>query len=174
MKKNYPYISIGYTFIIFTISFLMGDWIHGLVSGLMLAFMIFFRRVLHKYVYIFIPVTATLYFLGSLGLYYYWYYFDKPVHLVSSFTATFCIANLAVNLLRIKASREVFISVVFIVGLMIGIGWEIFEVVVGYFVEHDLIRGAVDTITDVKFDAIGAIIAAVYAYFTFKPKIRKP
>lgn len=171
MKKALPNISIGYIFVIFVASFLMGDWIHGMVSGLMLVFMYVFRKILHPYLYIFIPITVTLYFLGSLGMYNHWYFFDKPVHLVTSFTVTFCVANLILNYFKHKLSRFTFISIVFIIGIAIGVGWEVFEYLASFFIEHNLIRGWFDTITDVIFDAFGALIGSVYAYSVLKPKV---
>ena len=91
------------------------------------------------------------YIAGTFYLYWTTSWFDMPVHLLAG-TA---LSVIVIWLLKFDKSLNAFVKV-FILVVVIGISWEIFEYMIGQ--TFALEGHALDTVTDLLMDAIGATL----------------
>ncbi len=114
-------------------------------------------------------VYASL-FLGELGFYERFWWWDMVLHTGSGFAIGF-LGFLILLLLHLKGKFSVspylFAFFTFSFALSLGALWEIFEFAIDVFFDTNMQRretGVVDTMNDLILDAIGALIASVFAY----------
>lgn len=108
-----------------------------------------------KLAVIFFLITGTASFIGSIGAYNSFYYYDKVVHVAAGFASTYFVINLIPKKWSIQKHLPLWVLVL-TVGLIIGIAWEFFEWASKFVTHHNLQRGTVDTLTDIIADLIGA------------------
>ena len=85
-------------------------------------------------------------------------WFDEAVHAGTSFTIMAAVGWLLLGRSRLSASgqKSRFILAVGAIGIALGIGWELFEWLIG------IIGDTRDTIVDLVMDTIGALLAALF------------
>lgn len=108
-----------------------------------------------KLAVIFFLITGIASFLGSIGAYNSFYYYDKVVHVAAGFASTYFAINLIPKKWAIRKYLPLW-TLVLAVGLIIGIAWEFFEWASKFVTHHNLQRGTVDTLTDLLADVVGA------------------
>ena len=84
--------------------------------------------------------------------------FDEAVHAATSFTVMAAAGWLMLGRTRLTATGERgrFVLAVTGLGLLLGLGWELFEWIIG------IIGSRHDTIVDLAMDGIGAVAAALF------------
>jgi uncharacterized membrane protein YjjP (DUF1212 family) len=100
------------------------------------------------------------------GLYLYWtvWWFDIIMH----FSAGFCVAMAAVLVWQyfldknISLRKSVFVS--FLVVLIVGLSWEVFETYFDIAMISDGYSYVTDTISDLILDISGGILGAIYSH----------
>ncbi len=103
---------------------------------------------------------------GSLFLYNKIGWYDKAVHLYTTFAVMLLLALLLYGRSLTGSRRHVFLFVltVMLIGLGIGGLWEIGEYVYDHLIaQKSTIKAKTDTITDLAMDTVGALIAGVVA-----------
>jgi hypothetical protein len=111
-------------------------------------------------------LTAVLYWFG-LERFFFWYYpwFDTPLHLVGGLTIGLWGASLA---WRRGYSRYRAFIFILLLALAIGLTWELFEYVYGLTAEEGNYWS--DTLGDLGNDVIGALVPWVLYSIIFRPK----
>ena len=69
---------------------------------------------------------------------------------------------------RLKTGTGLIILFTFSFSLAMGAVWEIFEFSMDYFFGYDMMKGLVNTATDLILDAFGALVAAIFGGFYIK------
>lgn len=123
-------------------------------------------------------VYATL-FLGEVGDFYYrFWWWDLLLH--SGTGLAFGLIGLTILLVFLRRKRvngsPIFLAFFsFSFALAIGALWEIVEFLLDFFLGLNTQKsGLMDTMTDLIIDTLGALIAAVIAYFYILPDYRAP
>jgi len=113
-----------------------------------------------------IAISLYLHIAGEIRGFYmlYYPYYDKVAHFVSGMTVS-VLAFVAVLLLdrlsRLNLSRWMIVGFIVIAAMAMGAFWEIYEWVFDTFLGTELQYGLDDTMLDMIFVLIGAIIVAV-------------
>lgn len=121
-----------------------------------------FTKPLLKEIFWLSVLIASLHYI-ALTLYLYWTvsWFDIGMHLLGGFIlgliAVFIISNFLNT--EIKSNKKVAVLLVLSFVMVIGLGWELWELFVGLtnVIEHKL-----DTVIDVIMDFIGGYFAFLY------------
>ena len=113
-----------------------------------------------------IAISLYLHIAGEIRGFYmlYYPYYDKVAHFVSGMTVS-VLAFVAVLLLdrfsRLNLSRWMIVGFIVIAAMATGAFWEIYEWVFDTFLGTDLQHGLDDTMLDMIFVLIGAVIVAI-------------
>ncbi|MGH7249489.1 MAG: hypothetical protein ACREGC_00790 [Minisyncoccia bacterium] len=103
---------------------------------------------------------------------FYWYtsiwYFDMIMH----FLGGFWVGLLALYLFYSKKPTLKIITTTLLLVLFIGIGWEVYEVVVDGLISHNAFN-TLDTMSDIFFDLSGGTFSLLYFFYISKSKITK-
>ncbi len=113
----------------------------------------FFKHIAYLIVFIFI--------LNFLAGKFYWYYdiwwFDMPMHFLSAFW----VGLASLYFLPIKDQNFNSILKILLIILIIGVGWEIFEIIFNNILAK-VSFDTLDTVSDVCFDVAGGATAILY------------
>ena len=92
---------------------------------------------------------------------FYWYssiwYFDMPMH----FLGGVWLGLSAIYLFPLKDYSLKSIFKIFFIVLLVGVGWELFEILVNKFTIQDPFN-SLDTLSDICFDLAGGLFAILY------------
>ena len=116
--------------------------------------------------FIFLILVGVLNFIAiTLHLYWTLHYFDSLVHFTAGVSVGF--ASLwFVSLFFVKnnapLNRNYILTVAFVGALIVGIVWEVFELVFGVTTLADGIHYITDTSSDLLMDVLGGLVAAFY------------
>ncbi len=101
-----------------------------------------------------------IFIVNFLAMKFYWYsslwWFDMPMH----FLGGFFLGMLGIYILSLKDFNFSEFLKIFLFVLVIGIGWEVFEVLVNQ-ISHNPFY-ILDTISDIFFDVSGGLSAILY------------
>ena len=99
---------------------------------------------------------------------FYWYssiwYFDMAMH----FLGGFWLGLASLYLFPLKDTSFKSILKIFLLVLLVGVGWEIFEVIVDRVITGNLFN-TLDTISDICFDLAGGLSAILYFIKKIRP-----
>lgn len=115
-----------------------------------------------------------LFLLNYFAVKFYWYYsiwyFDMPMHFLGGFSTGLVVIWLLsfFNSSFILTSKLIF-KIIFGV-LLIGILWEVFEILVNNITVQNSFN-ILDTTSDIFFDLAGGLFAIFYFFFYFLKKI---
>ena len=108
-----------------------------------------------------ILIIFLIFLLSYLAMEFYWYssiwYLDMPMHFLGGFWLGLIVIYLF--FLKDDVFKSIF-KILFFVS-SIGIGWEIFEIVVNNYVTQNYFN-YLDTISDIFFDLSGGLFAILY------------
>ncbi|PIP69199.1 hypothetical protein CO033_01090 [Candidatus Nomurabacteria bacterium CG_4_9_14_0_2_um_filter_32_10] len=108
-----------------------------------------------------ILIIFLIFLLNYLAMEFYWYssiwYLDMPMHFLGGFWLGLIVIYLF--FLKDDVFKSIF-KILFFVS-SIGIGWEIFEIVVNNYVTQNYFN-YLDTISDIFFDLSGGLFAILY------------
>ncbi len=94
---------------------------------------------------------------------FYWYssiwYLDMPMH----FLGGFWLGLAAIYLFLFGNQSFKSILGIFLIILIVGVGWEMFEILVDKFITYDL-SNSLDTVSDILFDLAGGLSAVFYFF----------
>ena len=99
------------------------------------------------------------------------YWFDKFVHFLSGFVASFAAIYL---LVKFKKEKNIIFSVIFIISfaVMIASLWEVFEYLASYYFDVDpqkvVATGVTDTMGDIIVTLLASILTSLSYYFEYK------
>ncbi len=106
-----------------------------------------------------LSVVVVLAIAQGFAVYYHWYFFypwlDIPMHIIGGFWLMIAIPYFFPS--TFTALRH--ILPLFVLAMLIGVGWELFEFSLDKLVAFT-IHDMVDTLDDLKNDALGALLAA--------------
>jgi hypothetical protein len=137
-------------------------------------FDIIYKMIKHLKNRIFLPellffalLTAVLHYISLVNhLYFTVYWFDIPMHFLGGLTMGFLAlfifftSGYVPPLSRIKDNRCAVFVVVVSFTLVIGLGWELWEIFVGF---SDVMKDQGDTMLDLVMDFFGALAAFYYS-----------
>ncbi len=102
-----------------------------------------------------------IFILNYLAMRFYWYssiwYFDMPMH----FLGGVWLGLSAIYLFPLKDYSLKSIFKIFFIVLLVGVGWELFEILVNKFTIQDPFN-SLDTLSDICFDLAGGLFAILY------------
>lgn len=108
-----------------------------------------------------ISLIFFIFLLNYLAMEFYWYssiwYLDMPMH----FLGGFWLGLIAIFLFSLRDDILKSIFKILFVVLFLGIGWEVFEIVVNNYITQNYFN-YVDTISDISFDLAGGLFAVLY------------
>lgn len=109
-----------------------------------------------------ISLVFFIFLLNYLAMTFYWYssvwYLDMLMH----FLGGFWVALASIYLFPPKNSSLESILKIFFVVLMVGVGWEMFEILVDWFITGNSFN-FLDTASDLFFDLSGGLCAVLYS-----------
>jgi uncharacterized BrkB/YihY/UPF0761 family membrane protein len=112
-------------------------------------------------------LVAVLHMI-ALKFYLYWVidWFDIPMHFLGSLLIGLIVISFLFRVIirGENFNKKLFISAVFLGVMVVGLGWELFEL---FFGMTDLIKDRADTIMDLIMDAIGSAFSILYYYFKY-------
>jgi hypothetical protein len=104
-----------------------------------------------------------IFLINYLAQEFYWYssiwYFDMPMH----FLGGFWLGLVSLYLFPSEDRSWKYIFKVFFTVLLIGIGWEIFEILIDKFITFNNFN-SLDTLSDLFFDLAGGLSAVFYFF----------
>ena len=117
-------------------------------------------RTLHRFIYVFV------YFLNVFAFMFDFYrieWFDNIAHTLTPFALVIFIGPFLFREILNKQSISFFtkLTVLTSLGVVIGVFWEVWEYYANFAVFEQLAPTLPDTITDLIFDTIGSVLAAV-------------
>jgi hypothetical protein len=102
-----------------------------------------------------------IFLLNYLAMEFHWYssmwYFDMIMH----FLGGFWLGLLSIYLFLLEDSSFKSILKIFFIVLLVGIGWEIFEILINQLMVQDPFN-TLDTMSDIFFDLAGGLFAIFY------------
>lgn len=106
-------------------------------------------------------LVFSIFVLNYLAMEFHWYssiwYFDMSMH----FLGGLWLGLISIYLFSLENTSFHSILKIFFMVLFIGIGWEIFEILIDKFITQNSFNFA-DTISDLFFDFVGGFFALVY------------
>ncbi|MFA7193777.1 MAG: hypothetical protein WC087_02585 [Candidatus Paceibacterota bacterium] len=121
-----------------------------------------FKKPLIKEIFWFSTLIAVLHYL-ALKLYFYWTisWFDILMHLLGGYLIGLIALYLLLNFLdkEIISNRRISLILVLSFVLIVGLGWELWELFVNL---TDIIEDRLDTAIDIVMDSIGGYFAFLY------------
>jgi VanZ family protein len=106
-------------------------------------------------------LVFSIFVLNYLAMEFHWYssvwYFDMSMH----FLGGLWLGLISIYLFSLENTSFHSILKIFFMVLFIGIGWEIFEILIDKFITQNSFNFA-DTISDLFFDFIGGFFALLY------------
>ncbi len=122
-----------------------------------------FTKPLIKEIF-FLSIIVAFFHYTALTLYLYWTvsWFDILMHLMGGFLMGLIVVSIFIQFLKpeiLKHKRAVVILVLSSV-LVIGLGWELWELFLGF---TDVVSDKLDTIIDIVMDFIGGYFALLYS-----------
>ena len=139
------------------------DFIHVAITTVLIVIILWSRRRLPSQFFYIFPLTASLFIAGAvLDWYNTFRSYDNLVHAVSGFTGSYFFGWILSQRYKKLKRKQLFLRVAG-VGIIIGVIWEIFEYSVITFLPHDFVLGAYDTVTDLMYDTLGALVAGYFA-----------
>ncbi len=106
-----------------------------------------------------------IFLLNYLATKFYWYssvwYLDMLMHFLGGFWLGLVSIYLFPSLFKVNPLRSI-LKIFFIV-LFIGIGWEIFEILIDKFITQNSFN-LLDTASDIFFDVAGGLVAVFYFF----------
>ncbi len=101
-----------------------------------------------------------IFLLNYLAMEFFWYssiwYFDMPMH----FLGGIWLGLASIYLFSLKDISLKSILKIFFIVLLIGIGWEIFEIFIKFVTQNSF--DFLDTMSDLSFDVLGGLFAILY------------
>ena len=111
-------------------------------------------------------ISAILISVGAswASLYERLWWFDEAVHFYSFFSFTLLVATLLYGLTLTGRNQHpvLLLLTIICIGLALGALWEIIEWSYDLIRAGDIIKGKRDTMIDLVFDAIGALVAGIF------------
>lgn len=108
-----------------------------------------------------VSLILFIFVLNLIAMKFYWYFsiwwFDMPMHLLGGFW----LGLVFIWFLRLKDLSFSTIVKIILGVLLIGIAWEVFEIIVNKTIIQNPFN-TLDTISDVCFDLVGAFISILY------------
>lgn len=121
-----------------------------------------------------VPLVFSLFILNTLALVFHWYssvwYFDMPMHFLGGMWVGFLAIYLFLSFLQEKSPVKSIVTIMVFV-LFIGIGWEIFEILIDKLLTFNLLN-LLDSISDIFFDLAGGLSAVLYSIIIKQCKIQ--
>ena len=106
-------------------------------------------------------LILLIFLLNFLAMKFYWYlsiwYFDMPMH----FLGGVWLGLASIYLFSLKDGSLKSIFKIFFIILLVGIGWEAFEILVNKLTIQDPFN-TLDTISDICFDLAGGLFTILY------------
>lgn len=158
--KSFATIIIAFTLVAALVLTLQGQWYDALAVGA-LSFVALVVVSAGKKV----PRIFTLLLLGAslvnVGGYAFelWHdppWFDEAVHAYTSFAVSAVVGWILIIATRAEERLSLFAAAIFVIGILIGVVWEIIEWAVG------IIGSINDTLINLGMDALGAAAAAAF------------
>ena len=116
-------------------------------------------------------ITLLIFFiflLNYLATEFHWYssiwYFDIPMH----FLGGFWLGLVAIYLFSLKDFSFKSILKIFFIVLLVGAGWEVFEILIDKFITQNSFN-FLDTASDIFFDFAGGLFAIFYFFKSIMP-----
>ncbi len=113
-------------------------------------------------------LVFSIFVLNYLAMEFHWYssvwYFDMSMH----FLGGLWLGLVSIHLFSLENTSFHSILKIFFMVLFIGIGWEIFEILIDKFITQNPFNFA-DTISDLFFDFIGGFFALLYFFKKIMP-----
>ena len=139
------------------------DLIHVAITTVLIVIILWSRRRLPSQFFYIFPLTASLFIAGAvLDWYHTFRSYDNLVHAVSGFTGSYFFGWILSQKYKKLKQKQLFLRVAG-VGIIIGIIWEIFEYYVVTFLPYDFVLGVYDTVTDLMYDTLGALVAGFFS-----------
>jgi hypothetical protein len=108
-----------------------------------------------------ISLILLIFLLNFLAMKFYWYlsiwYFDMPMH----FLGGIWLGLASIYFFPLKDNSLKSIFKIFFIVLLVGVGWEVFEILVNKFTVQDPFN-FLDTVSDICFDLAGGLFAIFY------------
>ena len=125
------------------------------------------RTILFKRAFILLVLVGILNFVAN-KLYFYWtlHYFDSLVHFLAGITVGLASVWFFSRNKVYMTQSSVFLSV-FIGVFVVGIVWEVFELVYGITSFSDGMHYVTDTSLDIGMDMVGGVLAGIYSWKLF-------
>lgn len=122
-----------------------------------------FKKPLTKEIFFLSIAIAFLHYV-ALTFYYYWTisWYDIMMHLMGGYVISLIASYILINFFQkgIVADKKVTAVLILSFVLIVGLGWELWELFVGF---TDVIEDRVDTLIDIAMDFIGGYFAFLYA-----------
>ena len=126
------------------------------------------QQPLFRFLFVLIIFIALLH-IAALELYFYWTlsWFDVLVHFLAGLwvgLGALWLVFLSGYITRFRLSYHSALFTAFIPIVVLGIGWELFEVWAGIPIEEKYLS---DTVVDLSMDILGALSGYIYVIFTY-------
>ena len=107
-------------------------------------------------------LIVFIFIVNYLAMKFYWYssiwWFDMPMHFLGGFwVGLFLFWLFPLEKISARMVLKIILGV-----LLIGIFWEIFEIVIGKVIIQDCLNTTLDTFSDIFFDIAGATFSILY------------
>ncbi len=117
-----------------------------------------------------VVLVFFIFFINYLATAFYWYtsvwWFDMPMHFLGGFwIGLVCIWFFSSKEISLPVLAKIILLV-----LIIGVGWELFEILVNSFLAKNSFN-ILDTLSDIFFDLAGGTAALLYFLRKILPKV---
>jgi hypothetical protein len=116
------------------------------------------QNLLKRLAYLILFIFVINFLANTFHWYFSIWYFDMPMHFLGGLLVGFLVLYLFFP--RISLSPSAIVKILLLV-LVVGIGWEVFEVLVDNFIAQNPFN-ALDTFSDLFFDLSGGAFALLY------------
>ena len=168
--QKLPVLSLCLVFLLIIFSIFEQDIIFLSITISSLTFLSFLmvKKWLSSGILFLILLVSIFYSIGSVfNLYLSEFEYDGFLHFYTGFTVSYLFGSLIKKARTGILKRNKFIPFLSIIlfGLSISIIWEIFEIFAGKFFPEYVIGELTDTLSDLIFDTLGILFAAIFLVF---------